>query len=129
MSKPEIFVFGSNLSGIHGAGAARYAWKNLGAKWGVGEGATGSCYAIPTKEKDVHTPRTLSEVRFSVDKFLQCSRTSPNFNFKVTRIGCGLAGFRDENIAPLFANAPDNCFFDSAWEPLLPAGKKFWGTF
>jgi hypothetical protein len=123
----SIFVFGSNQAGIHGGGAAAHAFKFLGAEWGVGEGFTGSCYAIPTKDFHVAS-RSLEEVRGSVERFIDYAKVHPEFIFQVTRIGCGLAGFTDEQIAPMFALAPDNCEFDSAWEQWLPA-KKVWGTF
>jgi len=122
-----IFVFGSNLAGIHGGGAALYAHKKLGAEWGVGEGLTGTCYALPTKDEKIES-RTLKEVASSVRGFVMYACLHPELRFQVSRIGCGLAGFFDEDIAPMFADAPDNCEFDSAWEPWLP-GRKFWGTF
>lgn len=123
----KVFVFGSNLAGIHGGGAAKYAYDRLGAQWDVGEGLTGNCYALPTKDEHIES-RSLSEVQNSVNLFLEVAAFHPEFTFQVTRIGCGLAGFTDEEIAPMFVNAPDNCEFDSAWEPRLP-GKKVWGTF
>lgn len=121
-----IFVFGSNLAGIHGAGAARYAHQKLGAKWGVGVGPTGQCYALPTKNHRVQT-LTLGSIAQHVDDFLEYAIQHPGVKFKVTRVGCGLAGFKDEEIAPLFADAPHNCLFDSAWKPWLP-GRTYWGT-
>lgn len=122
-----IFVFGSNLAGIHGGGAALYAHKKLGAQWGVGEGITGQTYALPTKDERIES-RTRLAVSWSVKTFVMYACLHPGEKFQVTRVGCGLAGFRDEDIAPMFADAPENCEFDSAWEPWLP-GRKFWGTF
>lgn len=86
-----IFVFGSNLAGIHGAGAARYAFENLGAEWGVGEGFTGSCYALPTKDYEIEClPWEL--VRNNIQTFVETARNSPKINFELTPVGTGLAG-------------------------------------
>lgn len=124
---PMIFVFGSNESGIHGAGAAAYAHHKLRAKWGVGEGLTGDCYALPTKDKHVQD-MTLDQIRISVGRFLQLARKMPDTNFQVTQVGCGLAGWRPSEIAPLFYDAPSNCWFDKKWKNFLPQGTSFWGT-
>jgi hypothetical protein len=123
----KIFVFGSNQAGRHGGGAAAYAHKSLAAQWGVGEGPTGLCYALPTKDFDIQS-RFLPEVAESVERFLAYARGCPDLTFQVTRVGCGLAGFRDEEIASMFVAAPDNCEFDTAWKQWLPS-RKFWGTF
>jgi hypothetical protein len=126
-----IFVFGSNLSGIHGAGAARYAHKNLGAKWGCGIGLTGHCYALPTKGINI-TFMSLDEVRRSIQHFTSFAYQNQGADFKVTQVGCGLGGFRKEEIAPMFeyaAHEMSNCYFDTAWKELLPENAKFWGTF
>lgn len=130
-----IFVFGSNKSGIHGAGSAKFAHQHYGAEWGIGEGITGGpdtlCYALPTKGKNI-TFIPLSEVKHSVNRFLTVARywkDAQNAEFKVTQVGCGLGGFTKEQIAPLFEKAPDNCFFDTAWLPILGPSKKYWGTF
>lgn len=122
-----IFVFGSNQSGIHGAGAARYAKYNHGAKQGVGEGLAGNSYAIPTKDFSIKT-LPLDRIKESVDTFLIFARNFPSRDFKVTRIGCGLAGYTDQAIAPMFVGAPKNCLFDTAWKPFLGANYKYWGT-
>lgn len=95
----EIFVFGSNLAGFHGGGAARIAYEHFGAEWGVGVGPTGKCYAIPTMQGGVDT------IRPYVDEFIRYAELHPELTFLVTRIGCGIAGFTDEQIAPLFASA------------------------
>ena len=95
----EIFVFGSNLAGFHGGGAARIAHEQFGAEWGVGVGRTGQCYAIPTMQGGVET------IRPYVDEFISYAEQHPELTFLVTRIGCGIAGFTDEQIAPLFAAA------------------------
>ena len=95
----EIFVFGSNLAGQHGGGAARLAYNQFGAEWGVGVGLTGKTYAIPTMHGGVDA------IAPYVDDFIEFAREHREMKFYVTRIGCGIAGFRDEDIAPLFRNA------------------------
>jgi hypothetical protein len=121
-----IFVFGSNLAGRHGAGAALTALREHGAELGVGEGARGLSYALPTKDEKLRT-LSLARVAIHVRRFLDHAARHPAETFKVTRVGCGLAGFRNEQIAPLFDGAPPNCLFDEAWRPWLP-GASFWGT-
>lgn len=124
----EIFVFGSNRAGIHGAGAAAYAYKTLNAKWGVGEGLTGSCYALPTKNRKIesYTRQTLAK---HIRRFIQFADKRPNLTFRVTRVGCGLAGFTDIQVAPMFLDAPANCLFDTKWKPYLFPWARFWGTY
>lgn len=95
----EIFVFGSNLDGFHGGGAARIAMDRFGAVWGQGVGLQGQCYAIPTMQGDVET------IKPYVDEFVAFAGQHPEYKFLVTRIGCGIAGFADEEIAPLFQGA------------------------
>lgn len=97
----EIFIFGSNLSGAHGGGAARLAYERFGAVWGNGVGLQGQSYAIPTMQGGVET------IRPYVDDFIMFAKEHKQFTFLVTRIGCGIAGFRDEDIAPLFKEAED----------------------
>ena len=99
LNENEIFAFGSNLLGQHGGGAARIAHNNFGAEWGVGVGLTGQCYAIPTMHGGVDA------IAPYVDEFIEFARNNKDLKFLVTRIGCGIAGFRDEEIAPLFKNA------------------------
>ena len=103
----EIFVFGSNLAGIHGAGAARLAFDRFGAVWGIGIGHQGKTYALPTKDKDIDT-LPLTEIKKYVDQFLQYAEDHPEFIFLVTKVGCGLAGWSIEDIAPLFDEVPKN---------------------
>lgn len=110
-----IFVFGSNQRGIHGAGAALTAKQEFGAEQGVAEGRTGNAYAIPTKETPWIT-RDLDGIRHSVNAFLDYARQHPELTFQVTRIGCGLAGYHDRDIAPMFKFAPTNCILDPRWE-------------
>lgn len=109
MSTREIFVFGSNRQGRHGAGAARAALQLHGAVYGQAEGIQGSSYAIVTKElRPSHPPVSLAEVAEGVSRFLDFARTHTSLTFRVTPIGCGLAGFTPDQIAPLFKNAPSN---------------------
>lgn len=106
MSK-EIFVFGSNLAGRHGAGAAKYAFEHHGAKYGRGVGLQGNSYAIPTKDAQLRT-LPLSTIQGYVDQFLNFARLRSELIFNVTPIGCGLAGYKYEDIAPFFTEAPEN---------------------
>ncbi|AWH15503.1 hypothetical protein [Pseudomonas phage 98PfluR60PP] len=122
-----IFVFGSNLAGRHGAGAARYAYNHEGAVYGQGIGHFGNSYAIPTKDYNIQTMQ-LVDIQQCVDLFIQYAELNPDLKFKVTRIGCGLAGYKDKDIAPMFEGAPDNCWFDNAWSPYLGAQHNYWGT-
>lgn len=136
-----IFVFGSNTGGIHGAGAARFAYENRGAKIGVGYGMAGQSFAIPTK--GVHRQKRRGESRVTVgdtlplltiqryvEDFLRQARKSPEIQFQVTCIGCGLAGLRHEDVAPMFANDDiDNLWFDELWRPILGDGYRYWGSF
>ena len=106
----EVFVFGSNLAGMHGGGAARAAFEKFGAVWGCGVGLQGQSYAIPTMQGGVET------IKPYVDEFIDFARSRPDLFFYVTRIGCGIAGFADAEIAPLFAAArtvPNICLPES----------------
>lgn len=114
----DVFVFGSNLSGIHGGGAAYYARQVLGAVIGDGVGRTGRCYAIPTKNEDISETLSLDDIRVFVRGFLAHATMRPMETFFVTRIGCGLAGLTNEEVAPLFADAPMNCVLPELWAPL-----------
>lgn len=95
----EIFVFGSNLAGMHGGGAARIARLHFSAVMGVGVGLQGQSYAIPTMQGGVDT------IQPYVDEFIQYAINHPELHFLVTRIGCGIAGFSEDEIAPLFRQA------------------------
>ena len=101
LTSDEIFVFGSNLAGAHGGGAARLAFERFGAVWGEGVGLHGQTYAIPTMQGGVET------IKPYVDEFICFAKEHSRLTFLVTRIGCGIAGFRDEEIAPLFKEAED----------------------
>jgi hypothetical protein len=106
LKKKEIFVFGSNLGGFHGAGAAYDAREKFGAQLGVGVGFTGRSYAIPTKDSNLRT-LPLEEIAKYVDKFLEETKEHPDKKFLVTKIGTGLAGYSSAEIAPLFKGAID----------------------
>ena len=97
----EVFVFGSNLAGSHGGGAAQLAYKRFGAIWGQGVGLQGQSYAIPTMQGGVET------IKPYVDEFITFAKAHPELKFFVTKIGCGIAGFTVEEIAPLFEDAID----------------------
>lgn len=99
LAKNEIFVFGSNLAGFHGSGAARFAYEQFGAEWGEGVGLFGQSYAIPTMHGGV------SAVKPYVDQFIVFAAQRPDLIFWVTKIGCGIAGFTTDEMAPLFAEA------------------------
>lgn len=132
-----IFVFGSNEGGIHGAGAAKYACDKRGAKYGDSYGMTGSCFAIPTKAVSfdpkadrafVSHTLPLDQINDYVRGFLAFARGHPETQFQVTCIGCGLAGLKHEDIAPMFRDAPSNCWFDLKWEPYFNVlTQQFWG--
>lgn len=141
-TKPMIFVFGSNTAGLHGAGAARHALLVEGAEYGRGIGLVGNSYAIPTKGHTSHKsgydgktfykvggPLPLSEIKKHVSAFKNFAEMNPDLTFKVTRIGCGLAGFEDSQIAPMFKGCPSNCLFDGLWAQYLGNDVRFWGSF
>lgn len=103
----EIFVFGSNLAGRHGKGAALYARQHHGAIYGQGEGMQGRSYAIPTKGHRLEV-LPLASISGHVRTFLDYARAHPELTFRVAAIGCGLAGYKPAQIAPLFAGCSDN---------------------
>lgn len=116
----KIFVFGSNLAGFHGAGAALHALKNHGAIKYCPVGIQGTSYAIPTKDKNVRT-LSLVSIRSYVAEFINYAINHPELEFEVTRIGCGLAGYDDADIAPMFKDAPSNCHLPVAgkWDAMF----------
>ena len=101
LEKNEIFVFGSNLQGMHGGGAAHVAHMRFGAKWGQGTGLQGQCYAIPTMHGGVDA------IAPYVNNFIAFAKEHPELKFLVTEIGCGIAGFTASEMAPLFKEALD----------------------
>lgn len=131
-----VFVFGSNLLGIHGGGAAKFAHKNCGAKWEQGQGYTElwqhneqryvRSYALPTVAV-IGTPLPLDVVKAAVDLFKMYALIRSDLTFFVTPVGCGLAGFTHEQIAPFFKDTPtlqnrmvpDNCLMPLEWKEIL----------
>ncbi len=103
----EVFVFGSNVDGRHGKGAALTAKNLFGARQGYGEGLQGMSYALPTVGRNLSF-MNLHTVRKHVDNFLKIARTYPSLKFLVTEVGCGLAGHDVKDIAPMFKDHPDN---------------------
>jgi hypothetical protein len=110
----EIFVFGSNEAGRHGKGAALHAREHHGAQYGVGLGRTGEAWAIPTKDAELRT-LPLERIAHYVAQFLTYAEVHPELLFKVTAIGTGLAGYKHEDIAPMFLRAPRNCRLPDEW--------------
>ena len=117
----DIFVFGSNLAGAHGGGAARLAYNRFGAVWGQGVGLQGQSYAIPTMQGGVET------IKPYVDDFIRFALTRPDLKFYVTQIGCGIAGFKAEDIAPLFQAAIDveNIILPKAFVVVITSDDKY----
>lgn len=109
-----IFVFGSNLLGHHGAGAALHAMRHWDAEYGVGIGRTGQSWAIPTKDEHINT-LPLTAIEWYVHAFLAYAYKRKTLEFQVTAIGCGLAGYHKGEIAPMFAGAPLNCHLPIGW--------------
>ena len=116
----EIFVFGSNFQGAHMGGAARVAKEKFGAVWGIGEGLQGRSYAIPTMEG-------LDNLRPAVDRFTSFAKQHQELKFFVTAIGCGIAGYQAEEIAPLFLDAarlPNVLLPISFWKVIIDVYNK-----
>lgn len=103
----DVFVFGSNLAGRHGKGAALHAKKYFGAVYGQGIGRQGNSYAIPTKDEKLKT-LPIEEIRKHVEDFKNYAKQNYWESFMLTPVGCGLAGYRFDQIAPLFQNSPEN---------------------
>lgn len=120
MGETPVFVFGSNLAGRHGKGAALWARQNRGAIYGQGEGLQGNSYAIPTKDARLQTLH-LDEVLNAVCRFIIYAKAHPELTFQLTPIGCGLAGYRREQIEPMFYYAPANVLMPPEWSNPLPS--------
>lgn len=120
----EIMVFGSNLSGIHGAGAAKYARLHHGAIMGQGMGLQGTSYALPTKGVNISF-MPLTDIGRHVAAFISFAKIRPDLTFRVTRVGCGLAGFKDTDIAPLFKEALElnNVRLPQGWRHYITTGE------
>lgn len=115
LEKNEIFVFGSNAQGMHLGGAARVAYDKFGAEWGNGEGLQGQSYALPTMEGEEST-------RAAVERFIECAKKHSELKFWVTPVGCGIAGYTPQQIAPMFKEATllENVYLPvSFWKLLL----------
>jgi hypothetical protein len=129
MKRDAIFVFGSNEGGFHGAGAAKFALDFKGAILRQPVGRQGQSYAIPTKDVTIRYTLPLPLIEQYVYNFLEYAVRNPELDFQVTRIGCGRAGLKNEQVAPMFKNAPDNCWFDEAWIPYLNnKDRHYWGS-
>lgn len=111
----NIFVFGSNLLGEHHGGSARAAHDNHGARWGHARGLCGNSYAIPTLGKN-YEKLPLEDIDFDVRIFRSFARQHRDMKFNIVAIGCGIAGFKPDEIGPMFANAPDNCVLPKEFE-------------
>lgn len=110
----HVFVFGSNLAGRHGKGAALYAKQHYGAVYGVGEGRTGDAYALPTKDANLRS-LPLNTILKNINKFADYARKNPNDIFIMTAVGTGLAGYSEQEIGELFFinNLPENVFISA----------------
>ncbi len=134
--RQRIFVFGSNLSGIHGAGAALYARQHHGAVLGVGVGRTGQAYALPTKGQNTARPGQravlpvlpLQQISVHANLFRLYAQDHPQLEFQLTAVGCGYAGYSAAQIAPLFARCPPNVLMPPEWRDQLSAlpDQRFW---
>lgn len=113
-----IFVFGSNLAGRHGAGAALFAKQHRGAIYGKGVGLHGDSYAIPTKDARLRS-LPLDAIRENVEDFKAFAASRPELTFQVTAIGCGLAGYTPDAIGPMFKGSPANCILPEQFDPFV----------
>lgn len=121
-----IFVFGSNTLGKHGRGAARQAYYDFGAEYGIGEGLTGQSYALPTLD-EYYKQRTDEELLASIHRLYRCATAYPSMVFLLTKIGCGLAGYAEDHMKSLLFHAgceweletgtaiPFNIVFPEGW--------------
>ena len=114
LPKDHIFVFGSNRAGRHGRGAAKLAVKKFGAVYGKGDGIMGQSYGIATKGHKMEV-LSLKNIEVAVYRFLRFASKKPHLTFVVTKIGCGLAGYNDKDIAPMFASAGENVVLPKGW--------------
>lgn len=110
----EVFVFGSNEAGRHGAGAALQARRKFGAEYGVGEGLTGQCYAFPTLDGSLHR-RSRVQLLASRDRLYEVCEANPGKSFLLTKVGCGLAGFAEADMRAMFALPPKNLVLPEDW--------------
>ena len=118
----QVFVFGSNYAGRHGAGAAKLAWRKFGAVWGKGMGLMGQSYGIATKDRNIET-LPLHAISVQVDKFIRFAASHPELEFLVTALGTGLAGYSVKDIAPMFnGNLPSNISLPKSFVDYLSKG-------
>jgi hypothetical protein len=110
----KIFVFGSNEGGRHGAGSALAAVQKYGAIYGQGWHRQGDAFAIPTKDADFKV-LSIDKIQYYVNQFIKYAKDNSRLTFEVVKIGCGLAGFKEEQISPLFKEAPENCLLPDGW--------------
>lgn len=113
----HIFVFGANEAGRHGAGAALWATQHRGARYGKIK-YCGQSYGIPTKDKWILT-LPLDKIKVYIDEFIEFAKEHPELKFQVTPIGCGLAGYKAEEIAPMFKDVPNNCLLPDEFLEIL----------
>lgn len=128
LRKNDVFVFGSNEAGHHGAGAAAQARNMFKMPFGKSYGHYGDCFAIPTKDEYI-TTLPLDQIEDYVRGFIAYARGHKRVTFLVTTIGTGLGGLLHSQIAPMFEKAPPNCQFDDVWRPYLGNDRTYWGSF
>lgn len=116
----NVLVFSSNLGGFYGAGSAKFAYDKCGAIWGCGIGLQGNSYAIPTKDEFLDV-MSIKRITIHVDNFIDFVHSRPDLIFNIVAIGCGLAGFKPEQIAPMFKNTPSNCVLPKEFIDVLEA--------
>ena len=112
-----IYVFGSNLAGRHGVGSAKVAREQYRAEYGVGVGRTGDAYAIPTKDHSLVT-LPIEVIEAHIKDFMGYAKQHPELKFYITRVGCGLSGYKHQQMAPLFKDAPANCELTLYWQQI-----------
>lgn len=114
LKENEVFVFGSNLRGEHGGGAARQAFDEFGATWEVGEGLSGQSYAFPTLDENMQK-LGVGELNCAKHALYRCARAHPNLTFLLTKVGCGIAGFDEAIMRKIFADTPRNVVKPAGW--------------
>lgn len=114
LNDKEFFVFGSNLSGAHAGGAALQAAQQFGAQYGIGDGLTGKCYAFPTLERDMNK-RGVRALEAARDRLYATCQALPEYTFLLTKVGCGIAGYPEEDMKALFEHAPKNLIKPEDW--------------
>lgn len=110
----QIFVFGSNVNGEHLGGAAKQAYKDFGATWGIGEGISGHSYAFPTLDRKMK-PRSILNLKESVKKLYSMCELFNHCEFLLTKVGCGIAGYKEKFMKSLFKNPPNNLILPEDW--------------